>query len=327
MTALAVLGGALACAAPSHAAETIVATESDSTPVATYHGVAAWWSTQSEQAGQHRVVRLKIYEHGRTRLAPVPPVRYPNDLDLGPDARGRVTAVYSRCSRPVTPIAVQMGCHLYRYTLGGHEHRIKHVSRTGYSERNPTIWRSRVAYARFRDADEAPVDRIYLNDGRRNRRLPRGTFRPDESLGAPSAQTGRLDLRGNRLGFSWYYPLAICRTLMDQTTDAPPTVSELWLVNLTTHRSRRLERGCSDDNTGVLGPSLQPNGVWYLRGLRDGPFSEQRDDYAGHSTKPAAIAPVPLAYDRDGSSVLSVRQVDNPDPTGRPGVFQVVLST
>lgn len=326
MTALAVLGAALACPAPSHAAETIIATEPNSTPVATYHGVAAWWSTQSEQDDRHRAVRLKIYEHGRTRLAPVPPIRYPNDLDLGPDARGRVTAVYSRCSLPLTGNAAQRGCRLYRYTPGGRERRIRHVSRAGYSERHPTIWRSKVAYARFRDADEAPVDRIYLNDGHHNRQLPRGTFRPDAGLGAPNAQTGRLDLRGDRLAFSWYYPLGICRTIIP-TEDTPPTVSELWLVNLVNRRSRRLERGCSDDNTGVLGPSLQPDGVWYVRGLDDGPFTEQRDSLTGQRTKSAAIAPTPYAYDRDGSSVLTMRRVNNPDPNGPPAIFQVVLST
>ena len=196
----------LTCAAPADAGEIILATESNSTSVATYGGVSAW---SSYVEGRGYVLRL--YRNGRIGTPPVRPRDAPFDVDLGPDAAGRVTAVYSRCDPHRGGQLVPANCRLYRYIPGGQEHRIRGVSRAGYSEHHPTIWRARLAFARYRTRRQTTrIDRVYAFDGSSVGALPRGTVRRGSDPPEAAAGVEGMDLRGVRLAFGWTFLAARC---------------------------------------------------------------------------------------------------------------------
>jgi len=153
LTALALaatLGSAPAVAA---GAESMLAQLKRPSPVSAYDGRVVW-SAFDFKIGRYR---LMTFVDGVTTAVPIAPRSSPFDADLGPDARGRTTAVYSRCrSEPRggwgdTGLAwdASRGCDLYSFGFeDGRERRIAGASRGDASEYLPSIWRGRVAFTR-----------------------------------------------------------------------------------------------------------------------------------------------------------------------------------
>jgi hypothetical protein len=82
-------------------------------------------------------------------------------VSLGPDARGRVVALYTRCR------TANRGCDVYRYDVQGRrERKVLGVSSLTKDEAWPVQWRGRLAFVRRA--------RAYVLDGYSPRPDPRG---------------------------------------------------------------------------------------------------------------------------------------------------------
>src|SRR6478735_5084400 len=141
-------------------AEYTVAETSRPTPVSAYAG-SLIWSRYDAALGAYRLMETHASPAGaQTTALPVPPRAVPFDADIGPDAEGAPTVVYSRCTiepqlagtvlagpagMPVW--ATGRGCDIYRYRLGAAgETREAGVSTAAASEFLPTLWRSRLGF-------------------------------------------------------------------------------------------------------------------------------------------------------------------------------------
>lgn len=190
------------------------------TPVAAHAGWVAW----SEREPGTARFRLVVRKDGVTAPVDIAPRGVPFDVDLGPDAQGGVSAVYSRCATepPGGGLRIPLylegrGCEIFRFSFAtGREERVTAVSSREGSEAWPTIWRSRLAFARAFDAKRA-YPYLYVNDLSRSapsRRMPGGqrkACRTDRSNDRRTCSDDRrstlagLDLYGRRLAFSWRY--------------------------------------------------------------------------------------------------------------------------
>src|SRR3954452_7092976 len=110
MTRMTVLGmrslAALACCATVAApavpavphAEFTIAETARPTPVSAYAGRLVW-SQYDAALGAFRLMETHASPSGsQTTALPVPPRAVPFDADVGPDADGAATVVYSRCA-------------------------------------------------------------------------------------------------------------------------------------------------------------------------------------------------------------------------------------
>jgi hypothetical protein len=305
---LAIATQLLWAAAPAKATDIVLATELRSTNVTTYAGVAAW---SSYVPGRGYV--LRIYRDGMVTTPALHARRDPFDVDLGPDGRGRVTAVYSRCGRARPDEVVASGCRLYRYVLGGTEQRVRSVTRgAGFSEHEPTIWHSRIAFARYHDRGRnGPiVDSIFVADGKRVRELPRGTLRRGSEPANTAARVRTMDLRGRRLAYSWIFPVGFCRSLGARRGDLP-FVTQLWLLDVVERTGRRLAEGCSDDDDTFDGASLYGQGLTYLQDLS---HIERTIRLPGGELSSMPVDPDTHFLARDGSTRVTVRDFNaSPD--------------
>lgn len=277
--------------------------------------------------------RLQVWRHGRTRTLRIPARDVPFDVDLGPGPRGRLTAVYSRCRHEQRHQFLGRGCDLYMVGLRGHERRLARLSRRGYSEHHPSIWRSRIAFARYRNdnlASETGVDRLYIADRRRIRRVPAGPTRGGggDYFADSDAQAGRLDLRGTQLAFSWEFQSGSCDTptpdgWSDEKDTLYPYRSQIRLVT-PTGRSRKIDSGCIFDPQDVYDPSLSSRGLTYLR-ARNSDFAVRTVDSHGRlrSTRPAAADLTTLSVADDLSAEVRGHLTGADDA----GEWQVVVSS
>jgi len=143
---LCVAAAALVTAAPA-GADAVVAELTRDTPIAAYGGVVAW----SDYDAATKRYRLVVREGDETARAPIAGSRRAFDVSLGPDARGRVVALYTRC-RTAT-----RGCDVYRYDVRARRERmVVSVSSPVKDEAWPVQWRDRVAFVRR--------DRAYVRD-------------------------------------------------------------------------------------------------------------------------------------------------------------------
>ena len=189
---------ALLLPATASAQETVLATLDAPAPVATYRGVTAW-SERDPATGRFALVTTR----GR---APVGTRGVPFDVDLGPDGRGGVDAVYSRCRRESGRLDTYgglygrlRGCDIFRLDLDtGREARLS-GSAPRADEVWPTLWRSRHAFARTYDRKRG-VPYLYVRGERRSIRLPGGP-RGQRRRSQPMA----LELNGLALAFGWSY--------------------------------------------------------------------------------------------------------------------------
>jgi hypothetical protein len=143
--------------------------------IAQYGGHLAWVDTLPDGAP---VVLDRA--HGRTvALRIAPPV---SDLDLGPGRDGRPVAVYARCAR---------SCDVFRYDIArGREQRVAGASAPGVDERLPSVWGSRIAFAREGDV-------VVRDEARRSRRIVARRADPDDlELGPKHLAWAALEEQG-----------------------------------------------------------------------------------------------------------------------------------
>src|SRR4051812_37025041 len=150
----AVLAVILVLAAPAVAhREFTVALTSRPTPVSAYAGRLVW-SAYDPATGTFRLTETHGTPAGpQTTTLPVAPRTVPFDADVGPDADGAPTVVYSRCATEPRPGGVELpgaaglpvwatgrGCDVFRYRLGAAgETRDDTVSTRAASEFLPTL--------------------------------------------------------------------------------------------------------------------------------------------------------------------------------------------
>jgi hypothetical protein len=214
-------------AAPALADETI-ATVGAPTPIGAYGGRLAW-SAFDPALGKYR---LMTEVGGTISTVPVAPRGVAFDVDLGPDRSGATIAVYSRCKRepgrrdPAISNAVAQladwssgrGCDAFRFDFAsGRERKVASASTRAASEFLPTVWRTRIAFARVYERRRGRAgDRAYLYarplEGRgRTRRLPVGARSKQRFCSAKPRRCRlklepgptALDLAGRRLAFGW----------------------------------------------------------------------------------------------------------------------------
>ncbi|HEU4977352.1 MAG TPA: hypothetical protein VFT42_00505 [Solirubrobacteraceae bacterium] len=185
------------------------------TPIAAYGG-RLLWSAYVDATKQYV---LTTRANGITSVVPVAPRSVPFDADLGPDAQGHVVAVYSRCTREITPsgsFAPSLynrgkGCDLYEYDFTtARETKLAGANAPAASEFWPTIWKGTLAFGRTYDR-KPDYPYIYtrpVTGAARSARQPGGA-RNQCSRGQCSNPTlsrpEDLDLYGRRLGFTWRY--------------------------------------------------------------------------------------------------------------------------
>jgi hypothetical protein len=158
-----------------------------------YGGHVVW----SEGVAPRRHVLMR-WHAGRVDRLPVAARAVPFDVDLGPDARGRPVAVYSRCPGETETSAPVGGCDVYRLPLQrGRERRIRRASTATSSEYAPAIWRGNLAYASSTTA-AGPAAVMLL---RRGARRPIALRR--QARGAGAGRVGDVDLTSNAVVFQW----------------------------------------------------------------------------------------------------------------------------
>ena len=160
-----------------------------------YAGQVVW----SEQITQGVNVLMR-WRGGRVDRLPVRSRKVPFDLDLGPDARGRAVAVYSRCAGDNAwgSALPDRGCDVYQLSLtNGRERRLRRISTLRASEYAPAIWRGNIAYASAERSGLKPRLMLLRRGARRPRRLSTG------SRVTAISHVGQMDLTSNALVFTW----------------------------------------------------------------------------------------------------------------------------
>lgn len=138
-------------------ADSVVSELVRDTPISAYGGAVAW-SSYDEPSKRYALV---IRQGDVTRAAKVAAASRPFDVSLGPDVRGRVVALYTRCR------STGRGCDVYRYDLRARrERKLRSVSSPSLDEAWPAQWRDRVTFARRA--------RTHVIDGFHHRPDPRG---------------------------------------------------------------------------------------------------------------------------------------------------------
>jgi len=154
--AAAALAAVLATAAQAGAQERVLATEQRPTDVAAWNGDAVW-SSFDPASGTYRLVRSR--DGGPPTPLPVAPSNRPFDVDLGTNRSGSTYAVYTRCVNGDTT------CDLYRLGLNtGREERLESLSSPRWDERDPTIFRGRIAFVRHERVSGRMGDTIRIGD-------------------------------------------------------------------------------------------------------------------------------------------------------------------
>jgi hypothetical protein len=204
-------------------AESTIASLDKPTPVRTFGGNAVL-SLYDRATDTYR---LAVSRGGRApQPLPVAPSKVAFDADIGPGPDGTAALVYSRCA--VASVVKLEGCDLFLYDLHRNaERRLAATAAAGWSERTPTIWRSRIAFARYRDARPEPRPRLLIRRvnapaSTRSQSVPGVPTKRcgrDTSTGRCEATSGRieeLELWGRWLGVIpvYHYPSAggVCGT-------------------------------------------------------------------------------------------------------------------
>jgi hypothetical protein len=282
-----VLAGALAL--PSGAqAETTLAVEQAPTAVNAFMDRVVW-SSFDPASGRYY---LKVLRRGRVRKLGVRTRKAPFDVDLGPDAHGRVVAVYSRCRTEALPgfnstgslahYERARGCHIYSYRFDtGRERRLKIPGEAGTSDYRPTVWGQTLVFARIfqhRRGIRGAYPYLYsvrLPGGtpRRLRGGTRGAYL-DRSEGGPGPVS--LDLRGDQLAFAWFAVLDRCPFQTEE--DYPAGLAEVWLGRVGA-RPRLIDHGCQgdsgvpyrpNDTVGVHDLGFDGSELWYVQARANG---------------------------------------------------------
>lgn len=243
-------------------ADDAVAELTRDTPIAGYGGAVAWSAYDAASQRYALVVR----QGDTTAPAPIATARRAFDVSLGPDARGRVVALYTRC-RTAT-----RGCDVYRYDLRARrERKVAAVSSPSFDEAWPAQWRDRITFARRA--------RAHVVDGYDHRLDPRGRGPllacdiPYVRALTPGARTRRLDRSqcGATTG------MAIRGATIAQVTDIDQggagSESQVRLLRARGGAARILARtgGGEGGYSPFTAPNLSASAVWLTRtGRREG---------------------------------------------------------
>jgi hypothetical protein len=180
-------------------ADILLATAERPTPLSWDRRWSAYSAYDASVPGYRLVLRSR---EGRVVRPNVPPRATPFDADLGREAHGELTAVYSRCrveprTDPIDGLPIPAsgrGCDVYRYDVrGGREHRLRAAAHPGRSEFLPAFDGSRLAYAR-RTANGSTA--LYVADVATGR-----SHKVTGDLGRLGPRS--LDLHGRRLAVAW----------------------------------------------------------------------------------------------------------------------------
>ena len=322
-------------AAGSAAAATTVAEVARPTPLSASKGRVVW-SVYDPATGMYA---LTVRAGGVTSTLPVRPRSVPFDADLGRDAHGATVAVYSRCAHE--PAASQTtaltlprwetgrGCSLWSYDFAtGAERPIHTAERGGASDFLPTIWGSRIAFARVYPRRRGARGRdlwLYVRalSGGRSVRVPGGPRGREDARGAPTG----LDLRGRTLAFGWHW---VARPFVGGVlTGARPFEVRVDTIG---GGHRLIEREAdADEITGSLltAPSISGGHVYYaltMQGDTSGSRFRRYDLATGrHLQSPPSRSPpfpdVLVATAADGRALYEVTRQNQYDvETACPGV-------
>lgn len=286
------------------AAERVLASERAYTSVVVFQDTVAWSSLDAR--GRYR---LTIYAGGKVVHPRVRsrPVRF--DVDLGPDARGRTVAVYSRCREEDRTVLTPRGCDIYQLDVrSGRERRLGFTGSRGYSETSPSIWRRLVAFARYRD----PPNRQYAvlhqlqvrSIGGRVWRVGGGTPAGPE-VADPDGHAGQTDLVGRQLVFDWNFSTQACSPLTKGSS--LDFAQEIWRAKVG-RRSRRVDYGCADAGNYVVGSSLTPSFLAYTRQRGDKDEELLVDLATGEVKRRYPLTSETQYLARYGDRVVSVRK-------------------
>lgn len=177
---------AFAAALPASASADEAVTElGRTTSIAAYGGWAAW-SAYDEVTGTYALMLRD--PRGDVQQAEVVQKPTPWDVQLGPDARGRIVAIYARCGA--------RDCGLSRFDVtatAARAQELRSVSSGAFVEAAPAIWRSTVVFTRRIRGCDVPYVKD-LRSSRPSRRL----------LRAKCLQTrpGHVSIRGTRIVIS-----------------------------------------------------------------------------------------------------------------------------
>jgi hypothetical protein len=250
LTALCIAGLSSAAMSANAVADTPIGTTTRPTPIRAWDSVAVFSLYDAASGGY----RLAISRNGgppEVLAVAAQPTAF--DVDVGPNRSGSPAIVYSRCTstgqRP-------RGCDLYRYSLSaGSESKLAGASSPNASETAPTIWGTRVAWARLSDARATRVPRIYT------RTLSAPRSRPSRRLGGvPSRLCGKdgctineLELRGRWLAMNVGYPGPVCNN------------GQIRLESLAGRAIRIADTTCGLDGQQFVGVSFDARNLYFAR--------------------------------------------------------------
>jgi hypothetical protein len=229
------------------------------TPLSAYAGRLVWSSYDPATLRY----ALMTNAGGVTSAVPVGPRSVPFDVDLGPDGTGHIVAVYSRCRRDpprrdpaIGNVIAQMpdwargrGCDVYKFDFQtSRESKVSSTNSPQASEFLPSIWKSRIAFARVRERRKWPESvrpYLYVRSLRghaRSRHLPNGsrsterfcTRKPRRCKLKVEPGPTAIDLRGRQVAFGW-------------DSGGPTSVAYLDTIRAHSATRRRLLLGGSGD--------------------------------------------------------------------------------
>ncbi len=284
------------------------------------------WLVWSRYDAKRRVYRLVALHEGRVRTLAIRSRSVAFDVDLGPDARGRAVAVYSRCrEEPVTgpPVGpfpfyrTGRGCRLYAYRFSaGRERRLSVSIPGGGSLFMPAIWRERLVFAVSADNGSygwPPIPRIFVRTAGHRPRAIRGGNRGRPSSSSNGVGPSRLDIRGRTVVYAWGYLPTSDACGASEIKASPLTNDELVVQQLGGSRKVVAHGGCpADGNVSLLGqPQLTSTTtltyvVW--RAHSGTGFVRRLDlaDRRRHDADLGSFRPESFATDGQGTSILSV---------------------
>ena len=247
---------AAALLAPGAAmADTSIGALAAPTPIRAWAGIAVL-SVLDPATGTYQLA-TQTGTHAPQPLAGIAPAAQPFDADIGPGPGGAATIVFARCQAPGR-------CHLARTSpAGATETPITGSAATNGWESAPTVWGSRLAFARRYATGSERVYIRPLDAGTRVRsmRLPGVPAREcDEITHCRAVDDGtlrELELRGATLAVNVHFGLGsvgICGE------------GQMRLVDVAHRTSRRLTSTiCGLSGATLLGTSLTSTHLLFAR--------------------------------------------------------------
>jgi hypothetical protein len=188
--------GSLGLEASAASAATLIAQTSQPTPVSAYDGVIAW---SAFTGGTYHLVVSAV---GTAMPVPTPPEPQPFDASVGPNQRGEVVVLFSRCAgyrgdrSQLLFAAAGSRCRVYAYDPT--HHTVAPLALGGPvadSLTHPSEWGPRVAVVASTPRGNEQIEVVSLTDHRHST-LPGSTL--------AHGSVDSLRLAGSHVASSWY---------------------------------------------------------------------------------------------------------------------------